>query len=161
MLDAPRIISTADSYLKESPSTVTAFTCPRSPGGLHDFYSEGDYWWPDPAHPDGPYIQRDGMTNPDNFVDHRHAMIRMSMQVGTLVSAFRISGDSKYANHAIEHLHAWFVDEKTSMNPNLKYAQAVKGVATGRSIGIIDTIHLIEVARSVTVSGTSRRIEGG
>jgi hypothetical protein len=31
------------------------------------------------------------------------------------------------------------------MNPNLLYAQAIKGVATGRGIGIIDTIQLIEV----------------
>ena len=24
---------------------------PRSPGGRHDFFSEGDYWWPDPGEP--------------------------------------------------------------------------------------------------------------
>ena len=35
------------------------------------------------------------------------------------------------------------------MNPNLLYAQAIKGVATGRGIGIIDTIHLIEVVQSL------------
>lgn len=35
------------------------------------------------------------------------------------------------------------------MNPNLLYSQAIKGVATGRSTGVIDTIHLVEVARSV------------
>ena len=50
---------------------MTAAHSPRSAGGLHDFFSEGDYWWPDPKNPDGPYIQRDGMTNPDNFVEHR------------------------------------------------------------------------------------------
>ncbi len=58
---------------------MTAAGSPRSAGGKHDFFSEGDYWWPDPKNPDGPYIQRDGMTNPDNFVEHRKAMIRLSL----------------------------------------------------------------------------------
>jgi hypothetical protein len=34
------------------------------------------------------------------------------------------------------------------MNPNLQYAQAIKGRVTGRGIGIIDTVHLIEPARA-------------
>jgi hypothetical protein len=35
------------------------------------------------------------------------------------------------------------------MNPNLEYAQAVLGVSTGRGTGIIDTLHLVEVARAI------------
>jgi hypothetical protein len=35
------------------------------------------------------------------------------------------------------------------MNPNLLYAQAIKGRVTGRGIGIIDTIHLIEVVKAI------------
>ena len=35
------------------------------------------------------------------------------------------------------------------MNPHLLYAQAIKGITTGRGIGIIDTVHLIEVAQSL------------
>ena len=34
------------------------------------------------------------------------------------------------------------------MNPNLQYAQAIHGVAPGRGIGIIDTLHLVEVVRA-------------
>jgi hypothetical protein len=34
------------------------------------------------------------------------------------------------------------------MNPNLEFSQAVQGVSTGRSYGIIDTLHLVEVARA-------------
>ena len=34
------------------------------------------------------------------------------------------------------------------MNPNLQYAQAIQGRFTGRGIGIIDTLHLVEVARA-------------
>jgi hypothetical protein len=89
------IVSRADMVLNEKPVTITAFTCKRSAGGIHDFYSEGDYWWPDPKNPDGPYIQRDGMTNPENFTDHRKAMIRLSQIVGNLASAYKITGNEK------------------------------------------------------------------
>ena len=37
------------------------------------------------------------------------------------------------------------------MNPNLEYAQAIHGRFTGRGTGIIDTIHLVEVARAIEV----------
>jgi hypothetical protein len=149
--DRPRVLSTADRYLKEKPLTITASKSSRSAGGLHDFFSEGDYWWPDPKNPDGPYIQRDGMTNPDNFVEHRRALMRLSVELPALVAAYRLTDKRVYAEKAAEHLRAWFIDEGTRMNPNLQYAQAIKGITTGRGIGIIDTIHLVEVARSVEV----------
>jgi alpha-glucosidase len=144
-----RVLAAADRYLVEAPITVTAASSPRSAGGLHDFFSEGDYWWPDPQNPDGPYIQRDGMTNPDNFTKHREYLMRLSIQVPALVAAWRLTGDQRYALHAVTHLRAWFVDPATRMNPNLQYAQAIHGRVTGRGTGIIDTIHLVEVARAI------------
>lgn len=146
-----RVITSADRYLNEDPITITSSSSSRSAGGKHDFFSEGDYWWPDPNNPDGPYIQKDGMTNPDNFVAHRKAMVRLSIQSASLTAAYKITHDKKYALKAIEHFKAWFVNDATRMNPNLLYAQAIKGRFTGRGIGIIDTIHLIEVARSIMI----------
>ena len=145
------IIVRADKLLIEKPVTITSFICIRSAGGIHDFYSEGDYWWPDPDNAEGPYIQRDGMTNPDNFVDHRKAMIRLSQIVGSLASAYKITKNEKYAVQAFTHLKAWFIDAETMMNPSLLYAQAIKGRYTGRGIGIIDTIQLMEVAQAIRV----------
>ena len=143
------ILKSAEINIKDHPVTVTAFRSERSAGGIHDFYSEGDYWWPDIINPNGPYIQRDGQSNPDNFVAHRHAMIRFSTLVGNLTSAFLLTKDIKYIDAALVHIRAWLVDEETIMNPNLLYAQAIKGITTGRGIGIIDTIHLIEVVQSL------------
>jgi hypothetical protein len=148
-VERPRVIALADRWLSEKPVTVTAVRATRSAGGIHDFYSEGDYWWPDPANPNGPYVRRDGETNPANFVAHRDAMRRFSQIVPALVAAYEITRDPRYARHAVEHLRAWFVSESTRMNPNLLYGQAIKGVATGRGIGIIDTIHLVEVAQAM------------
>jgi hypothetical protein len=89
--------------VQQQPVTVTAQTSSRSAGGKHDFFSEGDYWWPNPVSVDSPYIQKDGMTNPDNFVAHRQAMIRFSRLMGALGSAYKITGDDKYVRHALLH----------------------------------------------------------
>lgn len=148
-LDRARVLKAADGYLCEEPITITATPASRSAGGPHDYFSEGDYWWPNPMAPNGPYIQRDGMTNPDNFVAHRHALMRLSIQAAALTAAWRLTGKGQYANHATRHLKAWFVEEKTRMNPHLQYAQAIQGITTGRGIGIIDTVHLVEIARAI------------
>ena len=157
-LDRSRILKAANQYLTEKPITITAASSPRSAGGPHDFFSEADYWWPDPKNPNGPYIQRDGMSNPDNFVEHRRALMRLSVQVPALVAAWKLTKDKRYAAKAAEHLRAWFVNEQTRMHPNLQYAQAIHGITTGRGTGIIDTIHLVEVARAIEVLKDSRAL---
>jgi hypothetical protein len=154
-----QVLREAQWALQQQPITVTASFSPRSAGGKHDFFSEGDYWWPNPKHPDSPYVQRDGMTNPDNFVDHRRAMVQLSSIMGALLSAYRLTKETRYANHALLHARAWFIDPSTRMNPSLLYAQAVKGRFTGRGIGIIDTIHLLEVVQALLVLEQDKLIE--
>jgi hypothetical protein len=160
-IDRARVLQAANRYLKEAPLTITASSSPRSAGGRHDFFSEADYWWPDPANPGGPYIQRDGMTNPDNFVAHRRATVRLSVQVPALAAAWRLTREQRYADHAARHLRAWFVDAGTRMTPHLLYSQAIHGRVTGRGIGIIDTVHLVEVARAFSVLAESRALSFG
>ncbi len=150
-LERARVLAAAERYLREAPVTITAFPAPHSAGGPHDFSSDGDYWWPDPRSPDSPYVRRDVETNPHNFVAHRDAMRRLSQIVPALVAAYVLTRDERYARQAAAHLRAWFVDEGTRMNPSLLYAQAIHGRATGRGTGLIDTIHLVEVARAAWV----------
>jgi Alginate lyase len=151
VIERPRVIPAATQYLREAPITITSFQSTRSAGGVHDYFSEGDYWWPDPENPKGPYIQKDGLTNPDNFVAHRQALIRLSLQVPALTAAWVLTRDRRYSNHAVKHLRAWFIEDRTLMNPSLLYAQAIRGRYTGRGVGIIDTLHLVEVARAITL----------
>lgn len=150
-LEKPRIIKKAMKYMAYPPVTVTAHIASRSKGSKHDFYSEGDYWWPNPEDLDGPYIRQDGESNPANFIEHRLSMIRLSEIIGTLASAYLIQDDNQYIDHGVKHLEAWFVNSETKMNPSLKYGQAIKGRHEGRSIGIIDTLHLVEVARGAKI----------
>lgn len=159
-VDRARILAAADKYLSVQPVTVTTSRCERSAGGLHDYYSEADYWWPDPKNPGGPYVQRDGMSNPNNFNAHREAMIRLSLLVPALTAAWELTGAKKYSEHAGRHLRAWFVDPATRMNANLEYAQAISGLNTGRGIGIIDTLHLVEPARAATLLATAGALDG-
>jgi hypothetical protein len=154
-----QVLKEADRAMHEQPVTVTAQSSPRSAGGIHDFCSEGDYWWPNPQYPDSPYVQKDGMTNPENFVAHRLAMIRLSRIVGALASAYIVTGDQKYVTQALKHCKAWFVDTATMMNPNLLYAQAIKGRATGRGIGIIDTIQLMEVVQGLVAMQAAKNMD--
>ena len=158
--DQARILAAANRYLSEAPITITVTHSERSQGGVHDYFSEGDYWWPDEKNPNGPYIRRDGFTNPANFDDHRKAMVRMSLIVPALAAAWELTGEKKYAEHAGLHLRAWFVDAKTKMNPNLEYAQAIFGVTKGRGTGIIDTLHLVEPARAATVLANGGVLKG-
>lgn len=154
-----QILAEADWAMEQAPVTVTAAYSTRSAGGLHDFFSEADYFWQDPANPDGPYINRDGMTNPNNFVEHRKAMVRLSKIIGALASAWKLTGDEKYVKNAVQHLWMWFINPETLMNPNLQFAQAVKGKFTGSNYGIIDSIHLMEVAQGIIVMENSKSMD--
>ena len=149
--DRSRVLRLAEKWLHEPPQTITSFTSPRSPGGPHDFFSEADYFWPNPANPGGPYKEIDGKSNPDNFQDHRRAMIRLSLAMPALTAGYVLTRKKEYAKAAAAHLLAWFVTLETRMTPNLEYSQGVRnGGPTGRSYGIIDTLHLVEVARAAT-----------
>lgn len=149
-VDRGRILTAAREYLPLEPETITSFRSPLSPGGPHDFFSQADYFWPNPKDPNGPYISRDGQSNPNNFDDHRRVMVQLSIRMPALTAAWLITRDSAYGKKAADHLRAWFVTPATRMNPNLEYAQGVHGASTGRSYGIIDTLHLVEVARAAS-----------
>lgn len=153
-------VTRAEQYLAQPPVPITSFVSERSQGGIHDFYSEGDYWWPNPEDPEGPYVRRDGKTNPDNFVAHRQVMRQLNQWVATLVAAYILTGDARFADHATDHLTSFFLHPDTRMNPSLHYAQAIKGKVSGRGIGIIDTIHLIEVARAIEVLAATGYLHG-
>jgi hypothetical protein len=147
-VDRDRILRLANQWVTAKPETVTDFPAPHSPGGPHDFFSQADYFWPNPVDPNGPWKEIDGRSNPANFQLHRQAMIRLSQAVPALTAGFLLTRREDYARAAAAHLVAWFVAPATRMNPNLQYAQGYPGGPTGRSYGIIDTLHLVEPARA-------------
>ena len=121
-------------------------------GDKHDYLSLSRYYWPDPSKPDGlPYINRDGVSNPELEKLDRPKLAQMANSVTTLSLAWYFSGDERYARKAAEQLRVWFLNKDTRMNPNLSYAQIVPGLydGKGRCYGVIDSYSFVEMLDAV------------
>ena len=143
---AAELRAQADRELRTEPLTV--IHKPQAPpsGDKHDYVSMAPYFWPDPAKPHGlPYIRRDGRVNPEREHYDAPLLRKMASAVHTLALAYYLTGDDRYAAHAAKLLRVWFLDADTRMNPNLNFAQFVRGVNQGRGIGIIDSVALLQV----------------
>lgn len=150
MIDHDRILKLADQALTLKPPAITDQVATNSAGGLHDFFSQADYEWPNPNTTNGlPYVNRDGESNPNVFSYHRMAMRDMKDAVSALAAAYALTGDDKYVRKSTELLKVFFLDMKTRMNPNLNFAQAALGKQTGNAYGVIDTLHLAELPMAV------------
>lgn len=144
------LIQKATQVLSHEIPHITDAIAPLSQGGPHDYYSNGDYWWPNPDSPDGlPYIRRDGESNPDNFDCHRMILRGMREDVVILSCAYMLTKEEAWAHRAARILKEFFLDPETRMNPALSFAQAIPGVCPGRGIGIIDTLHLADIPFAV------------
>jgi len=149
-IDHDRIVRLADQALALKPPAITDHIATNSAGGPHDFFSQADYAWPNPTNQNGlPYVTHDGESNPRVFSDHRLAMRQMKDAVAALAAGYLLTGNDEYARKANKFIKVFFLDERTRMNPHLQYAQAVLGAQTGNPYGIIDTLHLAELAVAV------------
>ena len=139
---AARLLDEAEKILKEDRLFSVTDNAKVPPSGdRRDYYSTGPYWWPNPDTPDGlPYVRRDGEFNPErDRVSDREPLHKMIRHVRRLAVAWYVTGEERFAAHAADLLHTWFLDEATGMNPHLNHAQAIPGRTTGRGTGIIDT----------------------
>ncbi len=138
-LDAVRRLRTdAEKHLHDGPFTVTSDRPKDLDLDIHDYFSEAPYWWPDPANPTGPYVRRDGVTNPARFQANKTALNAMCDAVFSLGTAAYLLDDPRYGKRAALLIHTWFINPQTRMNPDLEYAQAIRGSGNGRSAGILD-----------------------
>jgi hypothetical protein len=139
------LITQANKLLSyKEPSVMDKVDMPPS-GNKHDYVSLAPYWWPDPNKSNGlPYIKKDGEINPEvkNYPDKEN-MPKVCRNIYLLGLAYYLSGNEIYAKKAAKIASVWFLDTATRMNPNLNFAQVVKGINNGRGIGIIDTRHFV------------------
>jgi hypothetical protein len=138
-IDHDRILSAADRYLTQAPTPLTTLPAPDSPGTPHDYFSQSS-------------------DSPAPFTAHRDALLSLAHIVPALACAWVITKDERYASQAVIHLQAWFVSPETSMTPSLEYAQVSASGKTGRPEGVIEAVHLVEVAQSVPFLSTSEAV---
>ncbi|RYF87301.1 MAG: hypothetical protein EON98_00940 [Chitinophagaceae bacterium] len=153
-----KLLRDADKALGEGPFSVMEKKNNPPSGDKHDYMSLAPYFWPDPTKSDGlPYIRKDGQTNPEvkDYKDKEY-MPKLCELVNTLALAYYFSDEEKYADHAASLLKVWFLNPDTKMNPNLNYAQAIKGVNDGRGAGLIDARHFTKVIDAIGLLKSSK-----
>jgi len=136
-----QLIKSANKYLNFKVSPVTEKEIMPPSKSKNDYLSISRYWWPDETKKKGlPWIRKDGDTNPDTQNDHvdRKRVGRMSKAVKVLGLAYFFSDNEEYAKKGTGILKTWFINLRTRMNPNLKFAQSVPGIDKSRRSGILD-----------------------
>lgn len=153
------LLEDADRMLDAEPLSVMMKEKPSPSGNNHDYTSLARYFHPDPTKPDGlPYVNRDGVTNPEINLYDRNRLGHTASRVSTLALAWYLSGDERYAAKATRLLDTWFLNSATRMNPNFEYAQMVPGLNgnKGRSYGLIDGYSFIEMLDGVQLLAGSK-----
>jgi hypothetical protein len=148
-----QLIKDADKALKFGPVSVMEKTNTPPSGDKHDYMSLAPYFWYDSTKPNGlPYMRKDGQTNPEvkEYKDKDYQP-KLCEYVQTLALAYYFSENEMYAEHAAKLLRVWFLDPETKMNPNLNYAQAIKGKNDGRGAGLIDTRHYVKLIDGINL----------
>lgn len=152
------LIESANKEINSSLSPVTDKKYLAVSGDIHDYVSIGRYWWPDSTKTDGlPYIRNDGYHNPELKYFDRKKLSDLTRSVSVLSYAYFFTKEDKYAKKAIDNLRVWFLDETTRMNPNLNYAQIIRGHNgdAGRSEGLIDAYGFVEMLSCVELISES------
>jgi len=101
-----------------------------------------------------PYVEQDGQFNPDfRTVNNTGAFAAMSDAVWSNAMAWAINGSSVYASNVASWIDTWFLAPDTYMNPNLNYAQSIRGpgVNTGTHTGVLDLKCMAKVVDAVLI----------
>lgn len=162
-IDHDRILAEAGRALTQAITPITSIAATRSSGSAHDFYSEPEDYFPDPASAANPWVQRKpSAVNPEAFTAHRDAVYALGTAVPALTAAFVLTNEPRYAAKAAEHLRAWFVTAATRMTPALPFGQRIPNAPTGRAEGrfegVLDTLPLAETARCIRFLAASEAL---
>jgi len=151
------------------PWSVTTKAATAPSGDVHDYMSWAPYSWPDcsevgnsTALPEEevwtqcPYISRDGLFNPDvrSLINDIGSFGNMSDAVFYNALSWGINRNEEASGRkAAEFISAWFLDEETRMNPNLNYAQMIRGPngRPGSSTGVLDLKGMTKVANAILI----------
>jgi hypothetical protein len=145
-VDHDRILAAAGRSLNLAPTPLTALPCPRSPGTVHDYYSESE---------SDTGSATNSSSRADPYLAHRDALYTLGLAVPALAAAYLLTADERYAAHALLHLRVWFVNSATRMTPKLDFgatplSQTPPADTVGGTFqGILETLPLVEIAQAI------------
>ncbi|WVQ72327.1 hypothetical protein IAR50_001877 [Cryptococcus sp. DSM 104548] len=138
------LLRQANIWMGLGPWTVVANSRSVPNGTNHDYASQAPYWWANnwndtSSNETCPYVQRDGIVNPESLEYTSH-QDRLSMFTAsyTLALSWYYTGNPYYRAHAADILRTWFITNSTAMTPHLNHSQIIPCANDGRAIGIID-----------------------
>ncbi len=132
-LDRDRILWDANRFLAERPQTITSIRAPDD-GDPHLYYAQEDT--DEVGH-------TDTGTRPD-FAAHRDLLDRFTLQMPGLTAAYLLTREQDpklagtYAQLAVQHLKAWFVDPVTRMDPSIPSRTPTEYKALVQAVGLAE-----------------------
>lgn len=150
----------ADKVLQKEFPTVVA-EGKKYVNDPHYFYSIGRYMWPDSTNINGPYISRDGHTNPEYNETDYFKLVALTNNLKDLSVAFYFTHDEKYYDALTQSLKVWFMDKDTYMYPNFSYAQICPGrnKNKGNPFGLIEAYIMIDILEAIRLVDTEKSLE--
>ncbi|RUS35160.1 alginate lyase-domain-containing protein [Jimgerdemannia flammicorona] len=124
------------SIIDQVPLSVFDSKVVAPSGDKHNYFAYAVYWTAKcPAGEPTPWDKHDGQPAPDlpDLPDGEN-MGHVIYWV-TEALAYYMFGEERYAAEAATLLRKWFIVPATKMNPNLNWAQAIRGNGKGSCVG--------------------------
>ena len=143
------LVKKADDWVGQKPIAVTDKDICIS-GDKHNYESLATYYWPDPKNPQGPYITKDGQTNPEINQYDFPRLLKLNEICTVLGKAFYITKDTKFHTALCHYLDTWFISKTTRMNPSMEYSQFVPHFNGNKGMpgGVLDAYRFVDVIES-------------
>lgn len=129
------------SYLKHKPYFTVVDKDIKDCYGVnrHNYISLATYYWPNSETTSGlPYIQKDGYANPEGDKYDKDRLRETSFISYYELLLYYLTENREYYYDVKRRLTMFFLKKDTKMFPNMNHAQMIRGINSGRGIGIID-----------------------
>lgn len=162
------IVAAAKWFADQGPWSVLNKTFTAPTNNTHDYLSWAPYYWADCSNVGNTtvltpqqvweecnYVNRDGQFSPDvRLVNDTGAFQAMSDAVFYNTLAYKLTGDESYAQKTAWFIDTWFTNNATYMNPNLDWAQVMRGANGshgGQHTGVLDLHGMTKVVSAILI----------
>ncbi|KAF8179734.1 alginate lyase-domain-containing protein [Mycena galopus ATCC 62051] len=161
------IIAWAEEMASYGPWSVTDKPVLPPSDNRHDYMSWAPYWWADCSNVHNTtalslaeeskecnFVRRDGQVNPERFViQDFQSFFNLSDAVlyNSIAAVLQNQSSSVYSQNVAKFINGWFLENSTAMNPNLNYAQMMRGPTgqNGSFTGILDLRGFAKIASGI------------